>query len=297
MLKTIAEILKEAQTLKTKTLVIAKANDEQVLKAIKAASEEDIVNAVLIDDEKALLKTMNSLNMNPEDYDIVDIDDLVKASEEAVKRVSNSKDAILMKGLVDTSVILRAALAKDDGLRSKNRLSHVSVMETAHYHKLLTMSDGAMNIAPDADIKKEIIENAVEVTKALGIEKANVAVLAAVEKVNEKMQATLDAETLKGLTFENATVDGPFALDNAINKEAAAHKGITSPMAGEADILLMPMIEAGNIFYKSMMFLSNAKSASVIMGATHPIVLTSRADTFETKFHSIALAALIAAIK
>lgn len=297
MLKTIAEILKEAQTLKTKTLVVAKANDIQVLKAIKAASDEDIVNAVLIDDASALLKTMNSLNMHTEDYEIIDIEDKVEASKEAVKRVSQSNDAILMKGLVDTSVILRAALAKDDGLRGKNRLSHVSVMETTHYHKLITMSDGAMNIAPDADIKKEIIENAVEVTMALGIEKANVAALAAVEKTNEKMQATLDANTLKALPFEHATVDGPFALDNAINKEAAAHKGITSPMAGDADILLMPMIEAGNIFYKSMMFLSDAKSASVIMGATHPIVLTSRADTFETKFHSIALAALIAAIK
>ncbi len=297
MLKTIAEILKEAQTLKTKTLVVAKANDIQVLKAIKAASDEDIVNAVLIDDASALLKTMNSLNMHTEDYEIIDIEDKVEASKEAVKRVSQSNDAILMKGLVDTSVILRAALAKEEGLRGKNRLSHVSVMETTHYHKLITMSDGAMNIAPDADIKKEIIENAVEVTMALGIEKANVAALAAVEKTNEKMQATLDANTLKALPFEHATVDGPFALDNAINKEAAAHKGITSPMAGDADILLMPMIEAGNIFYKSMMFLSDAKSASVIMGATHPIVLTSRADTFETKFHSIALAALIAAIK
>jgi phosphate butyryltransferase len=297
MLNSIADILKEAQTLKTKTLVIAKANDEHVLKAIKAASDEDIVNAVLIDDKKALLKTMQSLNMNESDYEIVDIEDKVKASEEAVKRVSKSKDAILMKGLVDTSVILRAALSKDFGLRNKNRLSHVSVIENPHYHKLITMSDGAMNIAPDVSIKKEIIENAVEVTKALGIDNANVAVLAAVEKVNDKMQATLDAETLKKESFDFATVDGPFALDNAIDKEAAKHKGITSPMAGNADILLMPMIEAGNIFYKSMMFLSEAKSASVIMGATHPIVLTSRADSFETKFHSIALAALIAAIK
>ncbi|MGM0436491.1 MAG: phosphate acyltransferase [Bacillota bacterium] len=297
MLNSIADILKEAQTLKTKILVVAKANDEHVLKAIKAASDEDIVNAVLIDDKNALLKTMKSLNMDEAEYEIVDIEDKVKASEEAVKRVSQSKDSILMKGLVDTSVILRAVLSKDFGLRGKNRLSHVSVIENPHYHKLLTMSDGAMNIAPDVSIKREIIENAVEVTKALGIDTANVAVLAAVEKVNDKMQATLDAETLKNETFDSAIVDGPFALDNAIDKEAAEHKGITSPMAGDADILLMPMIEAGNIFYKSMMFLSEARSASVIMGATHPIVLTSRADTFETKFHSIALAALIAAIK
>ena len=297
MLTSIAEILKETQRLKTKTLVVVKANDIPVLKAIKAASNEDIINAVLIDAKDALLKTMNDLSMNEKNYEIVDIEDKFKASKEAVKRVSNANDAILMKGLVDTSVILRAALGKGQGLRGQNRLSHVSVMESDKYHKLLIMSDGAMNIAPDVNVKKEIIENALDVTKALGIKKANVAILAAVEKVNDKMPATLDAEKLKAMPFDNALVDGPFALDNAINKDAAAHKNITSSMAGDADILLMPMIEAGNIFYKTMMFLSNAKSASVIMGATHPIVLTSRADTFETKFHSIALAALIAASK
>lgn len=297
MIKDIPELINAAKKLKTKTLVVVMANDEPVLKAVKAASEEDLVNAVLIDDKTALLKAMASLDMNPDDYTIMDESDKVKASEKAVKEVNKDAQSILMKGLVDTSTILRAALDKEDGLRGKNRLSHVTVLESKNYHKLLIMSDGAMNIAPDLDIKRQIIENAVEVSSSLGIERANVGVIAAVEKVNDKMQATLDAKTLKETDIEGAVIDGPFALDNAISKEAAKHKGIDSPIAGDVDILLMPAIETGNVFYKAMMFLCNAKSASVIAGATHPIVLTSRADSFETKFHSIALAALHAATK
>lgn len=277
--------------------MVVMANDEPVLKAVKAASEEGLVKAVLIDDEKPLLQTMKALSMDPIDYTIIDEGDTLKASERAVKEVAKDPQAILMKGLVDTSTILRAALKKDGGLRGKNRLSHVTVLESKHYHKLLIMSDGAMNIAPDVEIKQEIIENAVEVAASLDIRPANVGMIAAVEKVNDKMQATLDAKALKTIPIEGAIIDGPFALDNAISKDAAKHKGIDSKIAGDVDILLMPAIEVGNVFYKTMMFLCSAKSASVIAGASHPIVLTSRADSFETKFHSIALAALHAASK
>ncbi|MFW5913629.1 MAG: phosphate acyltransferase [Bacillota bacterium] len=297
MIKDIAEMIHAAKQSKTNPLVVVKANDEPVLKAVKAAHEEDLVNAVLIDDKDALIQSMKNLGMDPKHYTIIDEGDKVKASARAVEEVRKDSQAILMKGLVDTSTILKAALNKEAGLRTKNRLSHVTVLETKHYHKLLLMSDGAMNIAPDATIKKEIIENAVGVASSLGISPANVGIIAAVEKVNDKMQATLDARTLKETPIEGAVVDGPFALDNAIDKEAAKHKGIDSAIAGDVDILLMPAIETGNVFYKAMMFLCNARSASLIAGATHPIVLTSRADSFETKFHSIALAALHAASK
>jgi phosphate butyryltransferase len=162
------------------------------------------------------------------------------------------------------------------------------------------MSDGAMNIAPTLDEKRQIIENSVKIAHALNIEKPNVAVIGAVEKVNPQMEATLDARDLKKMNedgiIENCVVSGPFAIDNAINKEAALHKGIHDPVAGEADILIMPRIEAGNVFYKTMMFLANAKSASVIAGAQKPIVLTSRADTTMSKYYSIALSALVAHI-
>ena len=203
-----------------------------------------------------------------------------------------------MKGLVDTSIILKAALNKEFGLRTQNRISHVSVMEVSTHNKLIFMSDGAMNIAPTLDEKRQIIENSVVIAHSLGIENPNVGVLGAVEKVNPKMEATVHAAELvkmnKDGVINHCRVGGPFALDNAINKEAALHKGIKDPMAGDVDILIMPRIEAGNVFYKTMMFLANAKSASVIAGAKKPIVLTSRADSTESKFYSIALSALVA---
>ena len=193
---------------------------------------------------------------------------------------------------------MKAALNKEFGLRTPNRISHVSVMEVPTHEKLLFMTDGAMNIAPTLDEKRQIIENSVKIAHALGNKTPNVGVIGAVEKVNPKMEATLHAQELVNMNLNNIITDckvgGPFAIDNAINKEAALHKGIKDPMAGDVDILVMPRIEAGNVFYKTMMFLANAKSASVIAGAKKPIVLTSRADSPESKYYSIALSALVA---
>jgi phosphate butyryltransferase len=202
-----------------------------------------------------------------------------------------------MKGLVDTSIILRAALNKEFGLRTNNRISHVSVIEVSTHPKLIFMSDGAMNIKPTLDEKRQIIENSIVIANALGLEAPKVGIIAAVEKVNPQMEATLDAVELIKMNKENilngCIVGGPFAIDNAINKEAAILKGVSDPIAGDVDILIMPQIESGNVFYKSMMFLGKAQSASVIAGAKKPIVLTSRADSTLNKFHSIALGALV----
>ncbi len=291
-------LVQEAKKRSKKTLVVAVADDAHVLQAVEMARKEGFIDAVLVGNKASIRETLEDLNLDEKNYSIISESEPSRACEKAVKTVSKNKGHFLMKGLVDTSTILSAALSKEFGLRTGNRLSHVSVMEIPAYHKLLLMSDGAMNIAPTVDEKQQIIENAVKIAKAVGIDAPKVACLAAVEKVNSKMRATLDAEELKkrsrkGL-IKGATVDGPFALDNAVNKEAAAHKGIDSPIAGEADILLMPQIESGNVFYKSMMFLAKAKSASVIAGAKRPIVLTSRADTEESKFYSIALSALVA---
>jgi phosphate butyryltransferase len=294
------ELLDTAKRIKTKPLVVACAEDAHVLEAVELARKEDIVQPILVGDEQAILEIMKELNIDSSKYTIIDEQDKEQASLKAVKIVHDEKEAILMKGLVDTSVILKAALNKEFGLRTQNRISHVSVMETANYHKLLLMSDGAMNIAPSLDEKRQIIENSVKIAHALGNNLPNVAVIGAVEKINPKMDATLDARDLKKLQedgiIKNCVVGGPFAIDNAINKEAALHKGIKDPMAGEADILIMPRIEAGNVFYKTMMFLANTKSASVIAGAQKPIVLTSRADSTMSKYYSIALSALVANI-
>lgn len=300
MIRTIEELINTAKQIKTKPLVVACADDAHVLEAVELARKDDIIDPILVGDKEAILKIMKELNIDQNHYKIIDEKDKEKASLEAVKLVHNEKEAILMKGLVDTSIILKAALNKEFGLRTENRISHVSVMESANYHKLLLMSDGAMNIAPTVDEKRQIIENSVKIAHALGNERPNVAIIGAVEKINPQMEATLDARDLKKMNedgiIKNCVVSGPFAIDNAINKEAALHKGIDDPAAGEADILIMPRIEAGNVFYKTMMFLANAKSASVIAGAQKPIVLTSRADSTMSKYYSIALSALVANI-
>ena len=298
MLKTMNDLVLKAKKSDPKTLVVAVANDHHVLEAVNKAVQEGIVKAILVGDDRLISETIDDLGLNRDDFDILHIVDNVQACEESVKLVSQNSGYVLMKGYVDTAVILRAALDKDYGLRTKNRLSHVSVMEIPTYHKLLMMTDGAMNINPNADIKQEIIENAVKIAHAIGIETPNVGCVAAVEKVNPKMNATLDAEILvkrnQSDLIKGCKIGGPFGLDNAINKEAAEHKGVSDPMAGNVDLLLMPQIESGNVFYKSMMFLANAKSASVIAGAQKPIVLTSRADSTDSKFYSIALSALVA---
>ena len=281
-----------------KTVAVAVANDHHVLEAIEKARQAGFIEAVLVGDTVLVKEALSDLGYNPDHYQFIHEIDSVTACEKAVKLVSQNDADFLMKGYVDTAVILRAALDKDYGLRTKNRISHVSVMEIPTYHKLLIMSDGAMNIEPTVEHKQEIIENAVVITEALGIKNPNVGIIAAVEKINPKMTATLDAEVLvkrnRDGIIQNCTIGGPFALDNAINKEAAMYKDIQDPMAGDVDMIIMPQIESGNVFYKSMMFLAKAKSASVIAGAKKPIVLTSRADSTDSKYYSIALSALIA---
>jgi len=298
MIRNMQDIVKRAQLITPKKLVVAAASDAHVLEAVDMAKQARIIEPILVGDQREIEKILREHKIVTSDYEIIDEKDSVKACEVAVKLISSGKADILMKGYVDTAVILRAALDRDYGLRTPNRISHVSIMEIPNYHKILLMSDGAMNIEPDVEIKQEIIENGVAVLHAIGIKEPKVGVIAAIEKVNPKMQATLDAHELilrnQNDRIKGCMIGGPFALDNAINKEAALHKGITDPMAGDVDFLLMPQIESGNVFYKAMMFLANAKSASIIAGAKRPIVLTSRADSTESKFFSIALAVLVA---
>lgn len=297
MVKTINELVQKAKQIKTKTIVVACAADAHVLEAVELARTENIVEGILVGNESEIITIMKQLGINPQNYKIINQSDKETACLVSVKLVSENNGYFLMKGLVDTSIILKAALNKEFGLRTPNRISHVSVMEVKTHKKLIFMTDGAMNIAPTLDEKRQIIENSIKIAHALGIQIPNVGVIGAVERVNPKMEATLDAQELVNMNkrdiITHCQVGGPFAIDNAINREAALHKGIQDPMAGNVDILVMPRIEAGNVFYKTMMFLANAKSASVIAGAKKPIVLTSRADSTESKYYSIALAALV----
>jgi phosphate butyryltransferase len=293
--KNFEDILKLA-TNKNVKIAVAAAHDIEVLSAIKMAMELNLVTPILVGDKALILKYAEELKLKLDNVEIIDESDLQKASEISVKLVHDAKAKILMKGLVDTSIILRAVLNKDFGLRTSNLLSHAAVFELEKYHKLLFVTDAAMNLAPNADEKRQITENIVSLAHSLSIKEPKVAVVCAKEKVNPKMQATVDAAELveknKSGELSGCIIGGPFALDNAISKEAAKHKGIVDPVAGDADILLMPTIEAGNVLYKSLAFLSNSKNAGILLGASSPIVLTSRADTDEAKLNSIALAVL-----
>jgi len=202
-----------------------------------------------------------------------------------------------MKGKVGTSSLLRAVLNKEWGLRSGALLSHFAIFEVEAYHKLIAVTDVAMNIAPNLQDKISIVNNAVACLNKLGIEMPKVAVLGAVEMVSENMQATLDAALLSKMNqrdqIKNCIIDGPLAFDNAISLESANHKGIKSDVAGDTDLLLMPDIEVGNVLYKSLVFFAHSGVAAVILGATAPIVLTSRSDSDQAKYYSILLAAAI----
>jgi phosphate butyryltransferase len=213
--------------------------------------------------------------------------------------VSSGKAHMVMKGLVDTGIILKAVLNKETGLRTGSVLSHVAIFDVVNYPRLLLVTDAAMNIAPTLEQKKQIIENSLHVANGLDIDEPKVGVICAKEKVNPKMPATVDAGELVKMNengeLTGCIVGGPFALDNAVSEEAAKLKGISHPVAGKADILMCPNIESGNILYKTLGFLANAKSAGVIVGAKAPIILTSRADSEEAKLNSIALGVLMAA--
>jgi len=303
--KKFEEIIKYAQECAhaegPKKIAVAFAQDEDVLKALKAAVKERICEPILVGDKEKIIDISNEINFDLSDIEIIDEKDGTLACRKAVSLVSSGQAQIVMKGLIDTSIILKAVLDKEIGLRTGNVLSHAAVFSVDTYHKFFIVTDAAMSIAPNADEKRQIVENAAVLSRALGAKVPKVAVICAKEKVNPKMQATLDAAELVEMQSEGkmagCIVEGPYALDNAISKEAAELKGIKGEAAGDADILLMPNIEAGNVLYKALTYLANADNAGIILGAKAPIILTSRADSDKAKLNSIALSVLVSSFK
>jgi phosphate butyryltransferase len=299
------EIIKYAQEYANKKgpkkIAVAVAQDEDVLLALKLAVNENICDPILVGDKDKIIAISKEISFDISNIEIIDEKDGTLACRTAVALVSSGKANVVMKGLIDTSIILKAVLDKEIGLRTGNILSHAAVFSTDTYHKLFIVTDAAMSIAPNADEKRQIVENTVKLSRALGAEIPKVAVICAKEKVNPKMQATLDAQELVNMQKEgkitDCIIEGPYALDNAISKEAAKLKGISGEVAGDADILLMPNIEAGNVFYKALTYLANADNAGIILGAKAPIVLTSRADSDKAKLNSIALSVLVSSFK
>jgi phosphate butyryltransferase len=278
-----------------KKLVLATAQDQQSLGAVVRAWKDDIIEPILIGDKESIQNICAENNYNISGLRIIHEPSIEMAVEMSVKMVSNKEGDVLMKGKVGTSTLLKCVLNKEWGLRTGNLLSHFALFEVETYPKVIAVTDVAMNIAPNLKDKIAIINNSVGCLIKLGYTMPKVAVLGAVEMVNENMEATLDAALLSKMNqrdqIKNCIIDGPLAFDNAVSFESAQRKGIRSEVAGDTDLLLMPDIEVGNVLYKSLVFFAKAKVASVILGAMVPIVLTSRSDSEQAKYDSILLAA------
>lgn len=300
-METLSELVQQAAALSNRPCTaVACAADADVLESVELAVSRGLATFKLYDDKKQLLETIQSKYpqlANHPDIELIDSEGMQHAAQLAVDAVSTGEAQVLMKGNLPTAALMKVALRKEAGLRTGNVLSHVAAFEIPGYDKLYFVTDSAMSITPDLQVKAQIIQNAVTVARACGIDIPVVVPLAAVESVNPAMQATLDAASLTMMNqrgqLKNCVVEGPMALDNAISPEAAQHKGLSGPAAGKADILVAPNLEAGNILYKSLTYFARAKVGGIIQGASAPIIVTSRADNAETKLHSLALALLV----
>lgn len=295
--KNFKELFSHLKAIKTKKVAVAVAQDEPVLEAIKLANDRNIVEAILVGDKDKIEKVAEKLDMDLNSFQIVHEKDSKKATLKAMELVSTGQADMVMKGLVDTATFLRGVLDKEVGLRTGKLMSHVAVFEIEGIDRLVLLTDAAFNTYPDLKAKAQIINNSVMVAKACGISNPRVAPICAVEVVNPDMPATVDASLLSKMNdrgqIKGCIVDGPLALDNAISEEAAHHKGIGGEVAGKADILLLPNIEAANVMYKCLTYTAKTRNGGILVGTSAPVILTSRADSCETKVNSIALAALV----
>lgn len=297
MITKISDLKKKINPENKRRLVLAAANDKHSLEALMNAYKQGVIETPLLSGEpNSIKKAAIEADIDISMCEILNSETPQKAVENAIKAINKGEAQILMKGNIPTASLLKGVLNKEWGLRKADILSHLTIFELETYHKLLAVADVAMNIAPDLKQKTGILNNSVKCLNNIGIEQPKVALIGAVEVVNTAMEATIDAAIIAKMAqrgqIKNCIVDGPLAFDNAISHKSAEHKGIISEVAGDADFLLMPNIEAGNVLYKSLAYLAKAKLAAVILGASVPIVLTSRADSEEAKFNSILLSAV-----
>lgn len=298
MIRHLRELFDLARARERRTIAVAAAADAHVLQAVVRAQEMGLVEAILFGNPAEIRAVAEANGLTIGSCAIVPADSTTHAAELAVRAVNTGEAHALMKGNLATAELLSQVLNKDYGLRNgKEMLAHIAVSEVPTYPKLLAITDAAMNLTPDLPTKVSIINSAVQVMRALGVERPKVAIIAAVEVVNPAMIATVEAAQLSKMgdrgQIKNCLIDGPLALDNALSREAAAHKGIGGEVAGDADILILPDIEAGNVLYKSITYLAGGQNAGVIMGARCPVVLTSRSDSEDSKLYSIALSAIL----
>lgn len=292
MLKSIAELKGLAKKTSRKKMAVVFAHDEHVIESLKMAVEGGYVEPILIGKGQKIEDLVKRLELK-QPYQIIDQPDPVKASFFATQLVNENKVDIMMKGLIDTRIILKAVVNSETGIKKSDLLSHVGVVALESYHKLIFATDGAMNIKPGVKEKIALTEAAVGLAHSLGYDMPKVGIVSAVEKVNPKIKSTVDAKEIVDYYNDKPhdfIIDGPFAIDNLVSMESKKQKNLDSVVAGDCDIFIFPDLEGGNIFYKTCMFLAGGKSAGLILGAKVPIVLTSRADSAESKYNSILLA-------
>ena len=262
------------------------------------AAEQKLIDPILVGPREKIEQVARDAELKIDRYRIEDVQEPRAAAAKAVEIIRKAEAEVLMKGSLHTDELLGAVVSSAAGLRTGKRISHAFVMSVPTYPKPLIVTDAAINIAPELEDKRDICQNAIDLAHSLGKANPKVAILAAVEQVNPKMPATIDAAALCKMAdrgqITGAQLDGPLAMDNAISTEAAKTKGINSPVAGDADILLAPDLEAGNILAKLLTFLANADAAGIVLGARVPIILTSRADSVRVRMASCAVAVLVA---
>jgi phosphate acetyltransferase len=291
-------LIERCATLEPVTTAVAHPCDESSLRAAVEAAEADLIRPILVGPEAKICAVAEQFGLDIRPYRLVDTPHSHAAAAKAVEIVRAGQAETLMKGSLHTDELMGEVVRKDTGLRTERRISHVFIMDVPTYPKPLAVTDAAINIFPDLETKVDIVQNAIDMAHALGVERPKVAILSAVETVTPKIPSTVDAAALCKMAergqITGAVLDGPLAFDNAISKEAAAIKGIRSEVAGDPDILLVPDLEAGNMLAKQLSFLANADAAGIVLGARVPIILTSRADTVRARMASCAVAVLLA---
>ncbi len=292
MIRSIQDIVEAARSIENSRVAVAWPEDAQTLWACKAAMDEDIALPVLTGNKQSIIAAAEKASVDITGMDFHPAETPEEAADACLKLIAKGQADLVMKGFLDTKVILKAVLHNLPENRSRRVLSHASVMEVPGFSRLFYVADAAMNIAPELEEKKAIILNTVEVAHALGCERPKVALLCAKEKAEEKMPCTIEAAALAAMDIPECDIAGPLAVDNAVNPDAARLKGLSGPVPGNADVLIVPNIESGNILYKTLAFMAGAKNAGIIVGGAAPVVLTSRADSRESKLASMALAVL-----
>ncbi len=298
MYKHFDAIVKKAREIGGGTVAVAGADGKEVLEAIKLCVDEDIIKPVLIGSKPKIEEIAEKVSLDLRHIVIHDMTEETDISELAVQLVHSGEARSVMKGKVNTAVLLRAVLNRKYNLRTSRLISHIAILEVPSYPKLLLVTDGGMVIRPTLEQKADIIRNSAGVMRSLGITKPKIAVLAAIEKTNPEMPETLDAEALTGMSLRGelgeVEVEGPMAIDVALSQRAAQMKGVTSRISGDPDILLVPDIASGNIFAKGLWYLAGAKIGGLAVGARRPIIMLSRSDDAVTRRNSIALAVVVA---